>query len=396
MIRILPSRLVLLASTLVTSLVSAQVSQSVPVSFPNETVQHFHDLVPQLVGQANLKPGQSVLITGSSAYLSLMEDLAIAFTQSGVATLLNVQTDKLAAARRAGSGGRYGYQPPTAFDRELTRTADLQVFFPGISGPGALPPISPQQQALVDSSVVAWQKFARGRRLFINVPTEADTTATGLSFADVSRYRWNAMQADYSHIAQMGESLERIFANAKSVHITSPEGTDITFATVHNSGSVDAVPSLMNRAPNEAVRPASIPGGSFSANIVSPSANGKIRAPLDQCNAVVHDEAIDVRQGIPENVHAASDEACVQQNIAGLHLNTILIGLNPALGELRRRSPMAFDPANEGGVGLWFGQNFQYGGNDYTPRVWWVGLPNATVTVDGKVILRDGQFVGAM
>jgi hypothetical protein len=390
---ILPYRVMLLASTLATSLVSAQVTQPVPVSVSSETAQRFRDLVPLLVRQANLKAGQSVLISGSPAYLPLMEDLAIGFTQSGVATLLDVQTDKLAAARRAGSGGRYGYQPPTALDKELARTIDLHIAFPG---PAALPALAPQQQVLVDSSVVAWRKFAHGRRLFINVPTERDTTATGLSFAEVSRYRWNAMQADYSHIAQEGESLRRIFANAKSVHITTPEGTDITFATAPNSGAVDAVASLMNVPPDQAMRAATIPGGSFSANIVSRSANGKIRAPLDQCNTVVHDEAIDVRQGIPENVHAATDEACVQKNIAGLHLNTVIIGLNPALAELAGRSPLALDPGSEGSVGLWFGGNWQYGGNDYSPGIWWVALPKATMTVDGKVVLRDGQFVGAM
>jgi hypothetical protein len=136
-----------------------------------------------------------------------------------------------------------------------------------------------------------------------------------------------------------------------------------------------------------------VPGGSLSGIIVESSANGKVRAAQDQCTLRVHDEAIDVNQGRAMNVHAGSDEACVQKALTGLRLSAIAIGLNPALVDVRTPAGMPLETGGEGLVALYFGNNRNLGGNNTDGPVWYVPLTKATVSVDGKPILRDGQFV---
>jgi len=127
--------------------------------------------------------------------------------------------------------------------------------------------------------------------------------------------------------------------------------------------------------------------------LVESSANGKVRAAHDQCTVAVRDEAIDVHQGRAENVHAASDEACVQKSLAGHRLSALTIGLNPALTDLRNPGGMPLEINGEGLVAIHFGDNRFFGGSNADGPNWYVPLTKATVSVDGKPIVRDGQLV---
>jgi hypothetical protein len=148
----------------------------------------------------------------------------------------------------------------------------------------------------------------------------------------------------------------------------------------------------MNSGSTEPARSASIPGGSLSGIIIQSSANGKVRAAWDVCDITVHDESMEVNRGLVQNVHAGSDELCVQRTLNGQHLAGFVIGLNPALADFRSHSQNAIDLESEGLVSLFFGGNSDYGGTDYAPTVWFVLLPKASVTVDGRSVLRAGQL----
>jgi leucyl aminopeptidase (aminopeptidase T) len=366
-----------------------------PVSqVSTQSVQRFHDIANLIVRQANLRAGQAIVISGSADYLPVMEDLAIQATRAGAATILDVQTAPLEAARRQPSTGRYGYNAPTQLEKDLMSKADLWVAFPGPNDATVLPALSPQQRLAVDSSVVAWRPYGNARRtLVVNVPSERDTAGTGLTFAQLSSARWNAMQSDYTHMSQVGEDIRRALANGKRVRVTSPEGTDVSFSLQPNGVIVDALPSLTNRNNRQPANVAVLPGGSVDALIVESSANGKVRAALDQCTLPVRDEAIDVNRGRAENIHAGSDEACVQKSLTGLRLSALGIGLNPALANVRTPAGMPLETGGEGLVSLYFGNNRNFGGNNTDGPVWYVPLAKASVSVDGTVILRDGQFV---
>ena len=384
----------ILATAVATSVASAQAPAAVLVPASNESVQRFHDVATMITRQANLKPGQVVVISGSTAYLPFMEDVAIQATQAGAGTIMNLHTDRLEAARRQQLGGRYGWYPPTALEKDLLSKADLWIIFPDVSDPGAFPTYSAQQQAAMDSSFTAWRPSVNRRRsLYVNIPSERDTAGTGLTYAELSSRRWKAMQADYSHLASVGESLRSALASGKTVRVTSPEGTDVTFSLAPNGVLVDAIPALMSGRYAQPANRAAVPGGSVAAIVVESSANGKVRAAYDQCTLPVRDEAIDVRQGRAENVHTASDEACVQKALKGLRLSAFSIGLNPALTDVRTPGGMPLEPAGEGLVAIYFGDNRFFGGNNHDGANWYVPLAKATVSVDGRTIVRDGQIV---
>jgi hypothetical protein len=62
------------------------------------------------------------------------------------------------------------------------------------------------------------------------------------------------------------------------------------------------------------------------------SANGKIRAAEDLCTLPIRDEAVDVKDGMPENIRAASDEQCLKDSFKNAgRVGSVVIGLNPAI-----------------------------------------------------------------
>jgi hypothetical protein len=68
------------------------------------------------------------------------------------------------------------------------------------------------------------------------------------------------------------------------------------------------------------------------------------------------------------------------------------IGLNPALKSVE--TGLGFRPVEaRGAVALFFGNNVDLGGKNNTPLSYYVWLSRATVEIDGKVIVRDGQLL---
>jgi hypothetical protein len=105
---------------------------------------------------------------------------------------------------------------------------------------------------------------------------------------------------------------------------------------------------------------------------------------------------IEVRAGMPGNVRAASDEACVKEAVgrAG-RFGWVQIGLNPALRasdpDANLASPLL--DLGAGAVTVNFGTNQELGGaNTTSAGGWYTVLPKATVEADGKVLVRDGAL----
>jgi hypothetical protein len=69
------------------------------------------------------------------------------------------------------------------------------------------------------------------------------------------------------------------------------------------------------------------------------------------------------------------------------------IGLNPALKDIRSPGGMPLEQGGEGLVAIHFGDNRFFGGSNSDGPNWYVPLAKATVSVDGRTIVRDGQIV---
>lgn len=367
--------------------------------------RRFEVLAPNLVKSAQIKPGQVVTIHGGPPMASAMEAFAIEVQKSGATPLMILESPRVVHSYFTDIPDKYlGLIPQ--------RWQDFQA--DGIDVEFHLPVFENFQQTLADvpgerqgkvfaafssaqTKLTDRQNRNLSRRLNVSSPpTHVDAEQARLDSTTYARMYEAGLSSDYRQIAEQGRRVQQALQGARRVRITTPEGTDLSFSVGSRPVILDAGMAAPGTKGLLAARTAQLPGGAIRLAPIETSVAGKIRAPSDQCDKPVKDEAIDVRGGMPENVRAASDEECVKAAVqrAG-RFGWIEIGLNPAL---RVKDPKvnlasALLDLGAGAVTVNFGTNQELGGDNKTSSGgWYIVLPRATVEADGKVIVRDGEL----
>ncbi|MGI9179086.1 MAG: aminopeptidase [Longimicrobiaceae bacterium] len=205
------------------------------------------------------------------------------------------------------------------------------------------------------------------------------------------------MGADYAQIAAQGEALKRVLSGAKRVRVTAPGGTDLSFSIGSRPVFVNDGVVTEEEAGRQVAfgRIASLPGGSILVAPVETSANGPLVVPRDRCGEEpVVNATLRVQNGRMRDFRAERGGECVHRLLAAYsgakdRFGIFSIGLNPQL-----RVQGDFRPEDAAGmVGIGIGNNEIAGGENRTPSEWWFPVTRATVEVDGRMVVRDGQLV---
>ncbi len=366
-----------------------------------ETARRFRALAPRLVESAAIKAGDLVSISGGPAMVEEMEALALEVQKAGGRPLMILNSPRLVRSLYAEVPEKYLDGRPSKWETFAAQSVDVAFNLPLGEDFATLRRVDPARRARVDQAVarnaaatMADRNKGITRTLFIGVPTPSDTASIKMDYRQYERMTRSAIEADYRNIAAKGEQIKKVLEGAKRLRITSPEGTDFTVVMGPRPVVVNAGAVRPGTKGTVAARSSTLPSGVVRFAPMETSANGKLRAAEDQCNELVRDEAVDVRDGMPVNVSAASDEACLQESLktAG-RFGVITIGLNPAIkfDHIPTYAPQLESAA--GLVQIGFAQNQNLGGaNPPRPGGWFVPLLQATVEADGKVIVKDGKL----
>ena len=139
---------------------------------------------------------------------------------------------------------------------------------------------------------------------------------------------------------------------------------------------------------------ASLPDGRVSVTGIETSASGKVVVPRAKCRyEPITNIRFDVMGGKMMNIKAGDGKECVEkvlkENTGDKMFSGISIGLNPALIPNDDYWPLC----GAGIVYLSFGNNQLEGGNNTSGFSWSFPITNATVEIDGKVVVKDGKVV---
>jgi aminopeptidase len=370
-----------------------------------ELSRRFEALAPKVVRSAQIKPGNVVAIRGGPHMVPAMEAFAIEVQKAGAYPLLLLQSPRVFLSYFADVPDQYLGRSSRAWQDFQAEGVDLEFNLPVFKNfLQTIAEVPTERQGKVfaasgasQAALTARQNRNKMRRVsFASPPTSSDVTQSGLDSSTYTQMYDRALNANYEAIAKLGRAVQQALEGAHRVRITTKEGTDLTFAMRHRHVILDAGLVPAGSAGLLAARSGQLPGGAVRFAPVEGSVNGKIRASKDQCNQPVKDERIDVRAGMPENVRAASDEACVREAVkrAG-RFGWVQIGLNPALrvsdANANLTSPLL--DLGAGAVTVNFGTNDELGGENKTsPGGWTIVLPRATVEADGKLIVRNGRL----
>lgn len=355
--------------------------------------ERFREIVPALLREANIKPGQTAVIRGSSEMIPLMEELTSQLERAGANTITLFTTNRIEENRATAVPLTWVTSPPSAIDQAIATKADIRFNFPTTIGNNPYAKLAPERSPAFAKRDSVWSPYFRDvPSVYINIPNAGDTTGTGLSFEQISARRWGGINADYPRIAATATALRDLFEKARSIRLTTPEGTDLTFSVLPNSTAIDAGPAFVHPDKPQPIKWSNLPGGEVYLIPRIETAHGKIHAPQDKCNVAVTDETMDLVAGRAENVRAGSDEECVRKIVTGMHLAALTLGLNPALSQAVNRDGIYLDDPSAGAVNIYLGNNIGFGGSLNEGMGWYFPLPRATLTADGVTVLKNGQL----
>jgi aminopeptidase len=230
----------------------------------------------------------------------------------------------------------------------------------------------------------------------VNYPTPQEAALAKMEFPAYEKMIVDAMQADYTPIVVKAQALKNLLKSSKNIKVTTPDGTALTLSASGRSIYVgDGITSKAD-APNKILseRMASLPDGRVSVTGLETSANGKVVVPRDKCRyESITDIRFDVMSGKMLNATAGDGKECfeklLKENAGDKVFSGISIGLNPALIPNGDYWPLC----SAGIVYLSFGNNQLEGGKNTSGFSWSFPITNATVEIDGKVVVKDGKVV---
>ena len=349
----------------------------------------------------HVKPGDVVVVSGGQRTIPLMESIAIEAVKAGGLVQMFLNTDRLTRAINADVPEQYLKQEPR-YLVDWVKDVDVWIGLPDVDDSAAV--VAGVSQQRLDEINRAGSIFgntlnsAKLRFLGVNFPSKADAVLFQIPYDDLEKMHWDAVNTDYREILEKGESLRRMLEHSKSVRITSAKGTDLTFSVDGRPVSVDAgiVTDEKTQAKVFGSRAVTLPGGSVYVAPIETSGKGKVFSERERCRPDVQlvNASFDVEGGRIAHFQAESGGPCYEETMAGYSgpkdvLGTVSIGLNPALKVSENYRP----DAAAGMVWIGFGNNEIYGGKNTQPGGFSFPVIHATVQVDGKTVVKDGQIV---
>ncbi|QKG55681.1 aminopeptidase [Hymenobacter sp. BRD128] len=366
--------------------------------------QNYEQIATQIVTtSAGVKPGDVVVITGGQYTLPLMEAVAVEVARAGGQANMLLTTDKAAHAELMDT-------PETAIQADKSNNwllqSDVLITLPAYEDSRAvMAGVSPARQAkfaqvATASGINNKLDASKIRGVFVSYPSKSFAAAHQLDYPGYEQMMWSSIGADYTAIAGQAERLKQVLATGHKMHITSPAGTDLTLSLGGRPVFTDdgVVSAADQQSPRVYDRTAALPGGRVYGTCQETSATGRLAIANDYITdgKPLTGFKADLQGGQLTNVRADAGADAFQQQLApygpsAMQISNFSIGLNPLM---KAQADKAFSPTTAAGmVYVRTGNNGLLGGQNTMPGGYGFPIANATVEVDGKVLLRNGQLV---
>ena len=276
-------------------------------------------------------------------------------------------------------------------------TATINIFGP--KNPEGLKKVAP-------SKVNAWgegerkshyprniERKIRNVGLPLALLTQERAKVYGFNFENWKNTMNSALTMDLKKIAKIGRDVASILEKAQRVHLTAPNGTSLTFELnrrpVHiDDGIIDKEDIAKKSLDTQ------LPTGSVLTTIVETSANGKVifDQPLQQMGLNILGIRWEFKEGKLTSMTAKKNLEPISKQFEKAtgdrdRIGFLQIGLNP-----KAKYGYLMDYIVEGAVQIGVGDNEYIGGKNSSSFGMVATMSKATLDIDGRTIIRDGQL----
>ena len=277
-------------------------------------------------------------------------------------------------------------------------TATINMFGP--RNPEGLKSISP-------SKAIAWGEGERKAHYPRNIERKVRNVSLPLALLTPERAsvygfdlgKWkkaanSALAMDLKRITEKGRSVAAILEKARVVRLTSPNGTDLTFEL--NKRAVHVDDGVIDKEDIEKKSlDAHLPAGTVLTTIAETSGNGKVvfDQPLQLMGLNVPDLEWKFKDGKMISMKASKNLEPLTKQFESAsgdkdRISFLQIGLNP-----KAEYGYLMNQIVEGAVQIGIGDNEYIGGKNTASFGMAATLSRATLNIDGKTIIKNGQLL---
>ena len=364
----------------------------------------FNQLSERVVANAGVKEGEVVMITGRAHDAELMEDLAVAVRAVGAEPMVMYSSDRLARRMFFDVPAKWDTQPDT-LGVKLADVVDVVISLGNGTSEDLFEGADPKRMAARGKAgEVATQAFLKNKVRTVDIgnnlyPTSWRAERFGLSEADLSKMFWSGVNLDYAELQKRGAEVKAALAAGDEVHITHPNGTDLTVKVKGRPVIVsDGIISAEDMQGAAAENAAYLPAGEVYTTPVAGTANGKLvngkayyrGKEIDNLTMEFKDGKMTSMTGSGPGFADLKAEYDAVDDARKDEFAFVDLGINPNVKLPAESSVGTWVPAGTITVGT--GGNTWAGGSNTVAYGQIVSLMGATVTLDGKPIIEGGTL----
>jgi leucyl aminopeptidase (aminopeptidase T) len=297
---------------------------------------------------------------------------------------------------------KYDSQSPQ-WSLKVAELATAWISVDDVANPGLLAHVPPERFAARSAAAVPMvnlllkrnvRSVSLGNGIY---PSSALAKQFGMPQEELARAFWGGVDTDYGKLQETGAAVKTVLAGGREVHITSPYGTDLRVRVegrpVYVSDGVISSDDMQRGGPACQVW---LPAGEVYLAPIPGTANGIVLVERQnyQDKEIVGME-LSFKDGKLVSMKAKSgmEPFKARYDVAGAgkdEFAVIDIGINREVAVPPGRRMDAFMAAGMVAVNL--GNNEWAGGTNNSEFGWTCFLPNATLTVDGNVLVERGKL----
>jgi aminopeptidase len=237
------------------------------------------------------------------------------------------------------------------------------------------------------------ERSIRNVGLMSGLLTQERAKVYGFKFESWRKVMNDALAMDLKKIANVGRNVAAILEKARSVRLTAPNGTDLTFdldrRPVHIDDGIIDKEDIAKKSLD-----ATLPAGSVLTTMIETSGRGKVifDRPLQQMGVNIPGITWEFKDGKLTSMTATKNLEPISKQFEKAsgdkdRMGFLQIGLNP-----KAEYGYLMDNIVEGAVQIGVGDNEYIGGKNSTSFGMVATMSRATLEIDGRTIIRNGQL----
>jgi aminopeptidase len=330
--------------------------------------------------------------------IPLAEELSEECFKSGADVLLNLYTEKYMLSYY-NLLSEESLRQPSVFCRALAENSTAEIWAGATYDPAVLRKIPAEKSAAADEGEarahhpITEERKVRSIGLGLPLVTKPRAKAYGFNFAKWEKMMSLASNVDYAKLAQTGKKFKEVLSKCDAIRVTGPGGTDLSFSVKGRKWFVsDGVVDEADIA--EGNLGDNIPAGSIYAPPVEDSASGDVASNVKEPYMGVSLGRLkwSFKEGrlVKFSGDATNDRlrANWEKSTGDKdRIGSFSIGFNP-----KAEPGYTVNSIAQGAVSIGVGSNSEIGGANKPGFFMLRTISGATVTADGKIVLRDGRI----